>query len=148
MNSLRLEAGYRHWGDDITDEDTPLEAGLGFAIGWDKPGGFRGRDSLLAQRDQPRTKRLTQFRLEDPDRLLYHDEPIYRDGELVGRTSSGAWSYSEDRCLAMGYVDHEGGVTTEYLDKGVFEIEVAGTRIPATASIRSFYDPKNQRVKM
>ena len=148
LNSLRLEAGYRHWGDDITDEDTPLEAGLGFAIGWDKPGGFRGRDSLLAQRDQPRTKRLIQFRLEDPDRLLYHDEPIYRDGELVGRTSSGAWSYREDRCLAMGYVDHDGGVTAEYLDKGVFEIEVAGTRIPATASIRSFYDPKNQRVKM
>ncbi len=147
MNSLRLESGYRHWGHDITDEDTPLEAGLGFAVAWDKPS-FRGRDALLAQREQPRTKRLIQFRLEDPDRLLYHDEPILRDGELVGRTSSGMWSYTEDRCLAMGYLNHPGGVTRDWLDAGAFEIEVAGERIAATPSIRSFYDPANERVRM
>lgn len=148
MNSLRLEAGYRHWGHDITDEDTPLEAGLGFAVDWDKSGGFRGREALLVQREQLRTKRLIQIRLEDPDRLLYHDEPIYRDGELVGRTSSGAWSYTEDRCLAMGYVNNGAGVTAEYLQDAEFQIEVAGVRIPATASLRSFYDPKSQRVKV
>jgi 4-methylaminobutanoate oxidase (formaldehyde-forming) len=148
MNSLRLEAGYRHWGHDITDEDTPLEAGLGFAVAWDKPDGFRGRDALLAQKDQVRTKRLIQFRLEDPDRLLYHDEPIFRDDVLVGRTSSGAWSYTENRCLAMGYINHEGGVTAEYLDAGEFKIEVAGVRIPATASVRSFYDPGSKRVRV
>ena len=147
MNSLRLEAGYRHWGHDITDEDTPLEAGLGFALAWDKPGGFVGRDALLARRDEARVKRLIQFRLEDPDRLLYHDEPILRDGELVGRTTSGAWSYTEHRCLAMGYVNDEHGVTSEYLERGDFEIEVAGQRIPATASIRSFYDPRSERVR-
>ncbi len=146
MNSLRLESGYRHWGHDITDEDTPLEAGLGFAVAWDKPS-FRGRDALLAQREQPRTKRLIQFRLEDPDRLLYHDEPILRDGELVGRTSSGMWSYTEDRCLAMGYLNHPGGVTRDWLDAGAFEIEVAGERIAATPSIRSFHDPANERVR-
>jgi len=108
MNTLRLESGYRHWGHDITDEDTPLEAGLGFAVAWDKPS-FRGREALLADRELPRTKRLIQFRLEDRDRLLYHDDPIYRDGELVGRTSSGMWSYVEDRCLAMGYLNHPDG---------------------------------------
>lgn len=147
MNTLRLESGYRHWGHDITDEDTPLEAGLGFAVAWDKPS-FRGRDALLANRELPRTKRLIQFRLEDPDRLLYHDEPIYRDDELVGRTSSGMWSYVEDRCLAMGYLNHTDGVTKDWLDAGVFEIEVATERIPATASIRSFYDPRNERVRL
>jgi 4-methylaminobutanoate oxidase (formaldehyde-forming) len=147
MNSLRLEAGYRHWGHDLSDEDTPLDAGLGFAVAWDKPGGFRGREALSAGRELPRTKRLIQFRLEDPERLVYHDEPIFRDGRLVGRTTSGAWSYTQDRCLAMGYVTAEETITSAYLDSGSFEIEVAGDRIPVTASLRSFYDPSGARVR-
>jgi 4-methylaminobutanoate oxidase (formaldehyde-forming) len=146
MNTLRLEAGYRHWGHDITAMDTPIEAGLGFAVAWDKPS-FRGREALVAQRDTSRTKRLIQFRLEDPDRLLYHDEPIFRDGVLVGRTSSGMWSYVEDRCLAMGYLNNVDGVTRDWIEAGTFEIEVANERIPATASLRSFYDPANTRVR-
>jgi len=148
MSSLRLEAGYRHWGHDLSDEDTPLEAGLGFAVAWDKPGGFRGREALATQRELPRTKRLVQFRLEDPDRLVYHDEPIFRDGRLVGRTTSGAWSYTQDRCLAMGFVTAEETVSSTYLDSGHFEIEVAGDRIPVTASLRSFYDPGRKRVRV
>jgi 4-methylaminobutanoate oxidase (formaldehyde-forming) len=148
MNTLRLESGYRHWGHDITDEDTPLEAGLGFAIAWDKTSDFKGRTALEAQRHTPRSKRLIQFRLEHPDRLLVHDEPILRNGELVGRTSSGMWSYVEGRCLAMGYLEHADGVTKEWLDAGSFAIEVALEPIPATASIRSFYDPMNQRVHL
>lgn len=147
MNSLRLEAGYRHWGHDLSDQDTPLEAGLGFAVAWDKPDGFRGRGALEAQREKSLTKRLTQFRLEHPELLLYHDEPIFRDGELVGRTTSGAWSYTEDRCLAMGYINHAGGVTADYIGGGDFEIEVAGARIPATSSLRSFYDPRSERIR-
>ena len=148
MNTLRVESGYRHWGHDITDEDTPLEAGLAFAIGWDKPADFIGRAVLEDQRHTPRTKRLIQFRLEDPDRLLVHDEPILRNGEFVGRTTSGMWSYVEDRCLAMGYVDHGDGVSKEWLESGSFEIEVALQPIPATPSIRSFYDPMNRRVHL
>jgi glycine cleavage system aminomethyltransferase T len=145
MDSLRLEAGYRHWGHDLTDQDTPLEAGLGFAVSHDKPGGFIGRDALARQRQDARTRRLVQFRLEDPDRLLYHDEPIYRDGELVGRTSSGAWSYTQDRALAMGYVACVDGVDAAYVAEGSWEIEVACERVPASASLRSFYDPASQR---
>ena len=150
LDTLRLESGYRHWGHDITDEDTPIEAGLGFTLAWDKAGAFRGREALLPHRDAPRPKRLIQFKLRDPDRLLYHDEPIYRNGELVGRTSSGMWSYVEGAALAMGYLttDDPGGVTQAWLDDGEFEIEVATARIPASTSIRSFYDPKNQRVRM
>ena len=148
MNTLRLEAGYRHWGHDITDVDTPLEAGLGFAVAWDKPGGFIGREALEAQRELPRTKRLVQFRLEDTDRLLYHDEPILRDGVLVGRTTSGMWSYTEDRALSMGYVEAGVTVDRDYLSSGTWEIEVALERIPATPSLRSFYDPRSERVRM
>jgi glycine cleavage system aminomethyltransferase T len=147
MESLRMEAGYRSWGHDLTDEDTPLDAGLGFAVAWDKAS-FIGREALLAQRELPRSKRLVQFRLEDPDLLLTHDEPIWRDGELVGRTSSGMWSYGEQRCLAMGYVDHEPTVDKDWLEAGSFEIEVATQRIPATAQLRSFYDPRNERVRV
>ena len=155
MNTLRLECGYRHWGHDISDEDTPLESGLGFAIAWDKPRDFIGRAALEAQRHQPRTRRLVQFRLEDPDLIAYHDEPIRRDGELVGRVTSAMWSYTEDRCLAMGYVTHPTAadpdpeaVTKSWLDAGRFDIEIAGRRVAATPSLRSFYDPTNQRVRL
>ncbi|WP_420446322.1 GcvT family protein [Candidatus Poriferisodalis sp.] len=155
MNTLRLECGYRHWGHDISDEDTPLESGLGFAIAWDKPRDFIGRAALEAQRHQPRTRRLVQFRLEDPDLLAYHDEPIRRDGELVGRVTSAMWSYTEDRCLAMGYVTHPTAadpdpqpVTKSWLEAGKFDIEIAGRRINATPSLRSFYDPTNQRIRL
>jgi len=147
MNSLRLEAGYRHWGHDITDQDTPLEAGLGFAVAWDKPS-FRGRQALLTQREQLRVKRLIQFRVEDTETLVYHDEPIYRDDVLVGSTSSGMWSYTEHRCLAMGYVHDESGVDQAWLDAGRFEVQVGLHRIPLTPSIRSFYDPGRTRVRM
>ena len=125
-----------------------MEAGLGFAVAWDKAGGFRGRDALSAQREGPRTKRLIKFRLEDPDWLLYHDEPIYCDGQLVGRTSSGMWSYTEKRALALGYVECADGVTKDWVEAGRFEIEVAGVPIEATASIRSFYDPRKERVRL
>lgn len=149
MNTLRLEAGYRHWGHDLTDEDTPLEAGLGFTCAYEKVGGFRGMQACLAQKAEPfRVKRLIQFRLEDPDLLLYHDEPIMRNGVVVGRTSSGMFSYVEGKTLAMGYLEHDEGVTKEWLESGKFEIEVATVPIPATPSIRSFYDPRNERVKV
>ncbi len=148
MNSLRLEAGMRHWGHDITDEDTPLEAGLAFAIAWDKSSDFNGREALEAQRTQPRTKRLIQIRVEDPDLITYHDEPLYRDGVVVGRTSGSMWSQTEDRCLAMGYVEHSEAVTKTWLDDGHWETNIGGRRVPISTSIRSWYDPKNERVHL
>ena len=148
MNSLRLEAGMRHWGHDITDADSPLEAGLGFAIAWDKDTDFMGRAALEAQRGQARTKRLIQFRIEHPDLLTYHDEPIYRDGVVVGSTSSSMWSATQDRCCAMGYVEHDDAITKEWLDAGSWEVNIAGRHIPVSTSIRSWYDPRNERVHM
>ena len=147
MNSLRLEAGYRHWGHDISDEDTPLEAGLGFAVAWQKPGGFIGREALLAQKEQPRAKRLIQLRIEDPELISYHDDPIFRDGVYVGRTTGGMWSHTQDRCLSMAYLNNPSGVDQSWLDSGDWQIEIGTRRRAVTPSIKSFYDSANQRVR-
>jgi len=147
MNALRLEAGYRHWGHDISDEDTPLEAGLGFAIAWDKPVEFIGREALLKQRGETLAKRLIQFRVEDPDLISYHDDPIFRNSVYVGRTTGGMWSHTQDRCLSMAYLNNPSGVDQAWLDSGDWQIEIGTRRRPVTPSIRSFYDPKNQKVR-
>ncbi len=145
MNTLRLEAGYRHWGHDITDEDTPIEAGLGFTIAWNKEGGFLGRRALLDQRAAGvLPKRLVQFKLEDPESIAYHDEPIRRNGVLVGRTTSGMYGHTFGACLAMGYVLNEEGVTREWIETGSWDIELAGVRIPAEAQLRPFYPAKTR----
>ena len=147
MNSLRMEKAYRHWGDDIADEDTPLEAGLSWGVDWDKPGGFVGRDALLAQRDAGLTRRLVQFRLDDPKPLLYHDEPILRNGLLVGRITSGMYGHTVGAALGMGYVSHDRGAPRDEVIGADFEIDVNGTRAPATASYRPFYDPDSERIR-
>ena len=147
MNSLRQECGFRSWGHDLSDEDTPLEAGLSYAVAFDKAADFRGKKALLKQRAEPRTKRMVQFRLGDPDVLLYHDEPIYRDGVLVGRTTSGMFGHTVGAAVCMGFVSNEGGVTKDWIDSGSWEIEVATKPVPAEASLRPFYD-SSARVRM
>src|SRR5262249_19247924 len=142
MDSLRIEKAYRHWGHDITDEDTPLEAGLGFAVAFDKNAPFIGRDALLSQRGSgPLPKRMVQFALEDPGPLLYHNEPIYRDGRLVGTTSSANYGHYLGRAIAMGYVRYEGGVDADFVSGGKWEIEVGLKRHAARASLKPLYDP-------
>lgn len=148
MNGLRLEKAYRHWGHDITDEDTPLESGLGFAVAWDKQGGFTGRDALLRQKETGIQKRLVQFALTDPAPMLYHNEPIWRDGKQVGYLTSGMYGHTVGSALGMGYVNNPDGVTADFIKSGSYEIEVAGVRHKATASLSPFYDPKSERVKM
>ncbi|HEX4648138.1 MAG TPA: aminomethyltransferase family protein, partial [Steroidobacteraceae bacterium] len=148
LNSLRMEKAYRHWGHDISDEDTPLEAGLGFAVVWDKGGGFLGREALLEQRARGVQRRLAAFALEHGDRLLYHNEPIWRDGELVGKVSSGMFGHTVGRPLGLGYVAKRGElVSDEWITSGRYEIEVAAERVPARVSLRPFYDPASARVK-
>ena len=147
MNSLRVEKAYRHWGHDITDEDNPLEAGLGFAVAFDKPGGFIGREALLRTRGSTPTRRLVQFALEDPEPLLYHEEPIWRDGVVVGSTTSAMYGHTLGRSVALGYVAHAEGVSAEFVGSGSYEIEIAGERYAARASLRPMYDPRAERVK-
>ena len=147
MNSLRIEKAYRHWGHDITDEDTPLEAGLSFAVAFDKAGGFIGREALLGQRETGLKKRLVQFLLDDPDPLLYHNEPIWRDDEIVGYITSGMYGHTLGGAVGLGYVNHEDGVNADFVKSGRYEIEVAGKRVPATASLRPMYDPTSSRIR-
>ncbi len=149
LNSLRIEKAYRHMGHDITDEDTPLEAGLGFAIAWDKAGGFLGRDALLRQREAGLRRRLVTFTLDDPEPLLYHNEPIWRDGTLVGKTTSGWYGHTLGRAVGLGYVDagRPGEATTDWLLDGRYEIEIATERYPATPTLRPPYDPKGDRIR-
>jgi glycine cleavage system T protein len=149
LNSLRMEKAYRHWGHDITPDDTPLEGGLGFAVAWDKLGDFIGKEALARQRETGLGRRIVQFALSDSDRLLYHNEPIWRDGTIVGETTSGMFGHTVDRSLAMGYVSNpEGVVNAAYVNAGTYEIEVAGDRIAAQASLQPFYDPQSARVKV
>ena len=147
LDSCRMEKAFRHWGHDMTDEDTPIEAGLGFACAFEKNIPFIGRDALLRQREEGTSKRMVQFALEDPEPLLYHNEPIYRDGEIVGYLTSGNYGHHLGRAIGLGYIRHEGGVTADFVGSGRYEIEVACERIPATASLRPLYDPRAERMR-
>jgi len=149
LESARIEAKRLDYGLDMENSDSPLEAGLKFAIDFKKPDGFVGRDALLAQwENRPYKSRLVQFLLEDPEALLYGEEPIIRDGVPVGYIRSGAYAHTLGGPMGLGYVDHEDGVTVDFIKSGKFEIQVAGERLPARASLGSMYDPKNLRVRM
>jgi 4-methylaminobutanoate oxidase (formaldehyde-forming) len=148
LESTRTEAGRLDYGLDMENSDSPLEAGLGFAVDFDKPGGFVGREALLAQREErPYKSRLVQFLLEDPEPLLYGEEPILRDGDPVGYLRSGAYGHTLGGAMGFGYVEDEAGVTADFVKAGNFEIQVAGTCYSAKASLRSMYDPQNLRVR-
>ena len=148
LNSLRMEKAYRHWGHDIGDEDTPLEAGLEFAVAWNKPAGFLGRDALYRQREAGVRRRLVAVALAETDRLLYHNEPIWRDGELVGRITSGMFGHTVGSALGLGYLARSGEpVSADWIGAGRYEVEVAAERVPARVSLRPFYDPSGQRVR-
>jgi glycine cleavage system aminomethyltransferase T/glycine/D-amino acid oxidase-like deaminating enzyme len=146
MDSLRIEKAYRSWGHDLGSEDTPFEAGLGFAVRLDKPA-FIGREALLARRDEPLRRRLVVFTLEDAEPLLYHDEPIWRDGALVGRITSGAYGHTIGRAIGLGYVEHADGVTDAWIESGRWELEIACERHRARAQLSPPYDPKSLRLR-
>jgi len=147
MQSLRIEKAYRAWGHDIGDQDTALEAGLDFAVAWDKAGDFIGRDALLAQREAGVKRRLVQFALDDPEPLLYGKEPIYRSGDICGYVSSAMYGHTLGAAIGLGYVGNEGGVDADFIKAGAYEIEVAGVRFAAQASLKPLYDPKGGRTK-
>lgn len=149
LESARTEAGRRDYGLDMENTDTPYEAGLGFALDFDKPGGFVGKEALMDQHEnRPWKRRLVQFILEDPVPLLYGEEPILMDGTAVGYIRSGAYGHTLGGAMGMGYVEYADGVTPDLLRSHSFEIQVAGERYPARTSLRPMYDPKGERVRM
>jgi 4-methylaminobutanoate oxidase (formaldehyde-forming) len=148
MGSLRLEKAYRDYGLDIDNIDTPLDVGLGFAVAWDKPGGFVGRDALLAARvPGPPTRRLVQVLVEDPQPLLYGGEPVLRDGRWFGHVRAGAYGHTLGGAVGLAMVEDEAGIPVEAIEGGRFEVEIAGARYPARASVRPMYDPDRLRIK-
>jgi glycine cleavage system aminomethyltransferase T/glycine/D-amino acid oxidase-like deaminating enzyme len=147
LNSLRIEKAYRHWGHDIADEDSPLEAGLMFVVRLEKQGGFIGRDALLRKIEKGRERALVQFLLDDPEPMLYHNEPIWRDNQIVGYISSGMYGHTLGGAVGLGYVAGPAGMSDEFVLAGRYEIEVAGARVPATASLKPLYDASSSRVR-
>jgi heterotetrameric sarcosine oxidase gamma subunit len=148
LNSLRIEKAYRDWPHDVGPDDSPFEAGLAFTCAWNKPGGFIGRDALMAQRDIGSPKRrLVQLILEDPQPLLYHNEPIYRDGARIGFVTSAMYGHTLGAAVALGYLSNPAGVTDDFVSCGRYEIAIADRRVGAKASLSPMYDPKSLRVR-
>ena len=145
MDSCRIEKAYRHFGHDITCEDHVLEAGLGFAVDTDKPD-FIGKKAVIDKREVGLEKRLVQFQLTEPEPLLYHNEPIIRDSEIVGYISSGNYGHKLGGAIGMGYIPCEGESPEELLSSK-FEIDVSGTICAAKASLKPLYDPLSKRTK-
>lgn len=137
MNVLRLEKGFRHWGHDITPDDSPVEAGLSFAVATEGRD-FLGREAFLRRREAGPERRLLSFRLREPEGFLFHDEPIWRDGKRVGRITSGAFSPLFGRSVGLGYIEWLPGSRADALATACFEIEAGGRFHNAEGSLRAF----------
>ncbi|MBE1294490.1 MAG: FAD-dependent oxidoreductase [Rhodobacteraceae bacterium] len=146
MDSCRIEKGFRHFGHDITCEDHVVDAGLGFAVKTDKPN-FIGREAVIARKESGPQNRMLQFKLADPEPLLFHNEPILRDGEYVGYLTSGNYGHTLGGAMGLGYVPCAGEKAAEVL-ASTYEIDVMGTKVKAEASLKPMYDPKSERVKV
>jgi 4-methylaminobutanoate oxidase (formaldehyde-forming) len=151
LDALRLEKAYRHFGHDLSDEDHVLEAGLGYAVKTEKRrgrfGDFIGREAVLRKRDSGLARRLLQFKLQDPEPLLFRNEPVLREGRIVGFLSSGAYGHALGTAVGLGYVGCRSDEPIEELLAARYELEVAGRRFAATATLTPFYDPTGARLR-
>ena len=148
LNSLRLEKAYRDFGIDVDNTDNPIEAGLGFAVKLDKPGGFMGRDALAAikARGVPRN-RMLQFLLTDPEPLMYGNEMIYLDGRQVGYIQVGGYGHTLGGAVGIGFAELQEPLTAKIVETGAWQIEIADERYDAKASLTPLYDPAMNKVK-
>ena len=147
IESLRLEKGYREWGTDITSDNTPFEAGLGWAVKINSGTEFTGRETLLYKQKKPLKKMLACFTIDDPEVVLLGRETIIRNGEVAGWLTSGGWGYTVQKNIGYGYVRHPDGVDREFLDSGSYELEVATVRYDCKLHLSPLYDPGMTQVK-
>ncbi len=148
LNSLRLEKAYRDFGVDVDNTDNPIEAGLGFAVKLDKEGGFIGRDALAAIKAKGiPNNRMLQFLLLDPEPLLYGNELVYLNGQAVGHLQIGGYGHTLGGAVGIGFAGIDEPLTVEIVNTGEWEIDVAGERFKARASLRPLYDAKMERIK-
>lgn len=152
MNHCRVEKGFVHYGADLTEDDTPIEAGLKFAVAYDKPGGFIGHAALLRLRETPLlTHRLVNLKVRDATLALgpylHHGEPIWQSEEIVGYVTSGAWGFRVGSSLALASIKCATGISAESLRSGKFAVEVAGVRHAVDLTLNGFYDPTGERLR-
>ncbi len=148
LASLRMEKGYRDYGHDIDNTDSVLEAGLGFAVALDKPGGFLGKEAVLKKKAEgPLKRRLVQVLVKDPEPLMFHAEVVLRDGAPVGYIRAASYGFTLGGAVGLAMIEAKEPLDQAYLDKGTFEVDIAGKRWPAIASLRPLYDPAMKRIK-
>lgn len=147
LESLRLEKGYRAWSSDITPNDTPFEAGLGWAVKLKSGIAFLGRDALLGRQDQPLPKRFAGFTVADPQAVLVGRETILRDDQPVGYLTSGGYGYSLGKSIGYGYLRNDRGVTPDWVDQGRYALVIAGEKTPADVTLDPPYDPAGTRIR-
>jgi len=149
LASLRMEKGYRDYGHDIDNTDPVLEAGLGFAVALDKPGGFIGRDAVAARKSAgPLTRRLVQVRLTDPEPLMFHAEIVRRDGVPVGYVRAASYGFTLGGAVGLAMIDAGQPIDQSYLDSGEWTVEIGAAIHPAVLSLRPMYDAANERIRM
>ena len=146
MESLRIEKAYKSWGHDITPLETPLEAGLGFAVDFEKPVNFIGRDALMKQLENGLNQRMAVFTMLKSEPYILGNEPIFRDGEIVGHITSGSFGHTIGKSIGLGYIESE-NITADFVKSGEYELELSTERHPASVSLKPPYDPKNERVR-
>jgi 4-methylaminobutanoate oxidase (formaldehyde-forming) len=148
LGSLRMEKGYRDYGHDIDNTDTVLEAGLGFAVALDKPGGFIGRDAVAAQKERgPLRRRLVQVLLTDPGPLMFHAEVVHRGGKPAGYIRSASYGFTLGGAVGLAMIDADEPIDQAYLDSGEWTVQIGAAAYPAVASLRPMYDPGNKRIR-
>jgi 4-methylaminobutanoate oxidase (formaldehyde-forming) len=148
LASLRMEKGYRDYGHDIDNTDSVLEAGLGFAVDLKKPGGFVGREAVLAKKAAgPLTRRILQILVKDPEPMMFHAEVVHRNGKVVGYVRAASYGHTVGGAVGLAMIEAGEPVNQKYIDEGKWEVEIAGKIYPAAASMKPLYDPVNEKVK-
>jgi 4-methylaminobutanoate oxidase (formaldehyde-forming) len=148
LSSLRMEKGYRDYGHDIDNTDDPYEAGLGFAVSMKKPDGFIGKDAVAERKTQnPRTRRLAQVLVKDPEPFLFHAEIVKRNGISVGYVRAGSYGFSLGGAVGLFMIEAGESIDDNYITNGKWEVEIAGKMYPAEVSLKPFYDPEMKKIK-
>lgn len=147
LGSLRLEKAYRDYGHDLDNTDDPYETGLGAFVDLEKPGGFLGREALLARRERPALRRLVQVLVLDPEAMLYHAEVVLRDGLPVGYVRVGSYGHTLGGAVGLAMIESATPVDAQYLARGAWEVDIAGRRFAARISLEPLYDPQMRRVR-
>jgi glycine cleavage system aminomethyltransferase T/glycine/D-amino acid oxidase-like deaminating enzyme len=148
LASLRMEKGYRDYGHDIDNTDVPYEAGLGFALDLKKPGGFIGKEAVLAQRAKgPLTRRLVQVLVKDPEPLMFHAEVVRRDGVPVGYVRAASYGHTLSGAVGLVMIEPKVPVDEAFLNSGKWDVDIAGRSYPAIVSAKPLYDPESKRIR-